>query len=532
MLNSIKLTGFRKGIAAMLFLSIFILPAQAQELPSYADRAFIITDSSIQTSGVPVVEGSVDEDTYIVGAGDQFRISVDEIQPLVFDSQISPDGLLLIPKVGTVKLTGSTLKVAKELIRKEVSARYKGREVLVALTGIRKIKISIYGEVLKKGSRVVFANTRLNDILMEGGFTPAANIRNIKIISKNGSQRLIDLLSFIRLADKEQNPVLDDGDYVMIDKLDMTVTLSGAVKYPGIYEYKNDETIESLIKLSGGFMDAAYLDTLEVIRFAQDAITQFSIKKSASEFFKENFTLQHKDRIVVRVKPRYLEENIVTISGYVRFPGPYKIKEGDTKLSELINEAGGFLPKASLKSAYVMRENGTTSYDPEFERLRLLTRKDMNDDEYDYFKSRSRQRRGRVVIDFEHVFLTKNEDLILKKNDQIVVPEKKDFIVIIGQAVFPGNLEYRPELSIRDYIAMAGGFSWRAEEGSIRVIKGKTGEWIDEDDVVKLEPGDTIWIPEKPQAPKFWDIFKDSLMIVGQLATVIAATIAVIVSTR
>lgn len=532
MLKSITIPEVGKGIAAMLFLSIFSVLLHAQEVPTYADRAFIITDSSIQSSELPVIEGSVDEDTYVLGAGDQFRISVDDIQPVIFESRINPDGLLLIPKVAAIKLTGKLLRDAKALISKEVSSRFKGREVLVTLTGIRKIKISIYGEVLRKGSKVIYANTRLNDILMDGGFTPAANIRHIKILSKDGTERLIDLLSFIRLADKTQNPVLEDGDYVLVDKLDKTISLNGAVKYPGVYEYKSGETLESLIKIAGGFLDAAYLDTLEVIRFAPDSKTQNSIKKSASAFNSEGFVLNNKDRVIVREKPEYLEDKIVVISGFVKYPGPYKIIDGETRLSEIIPEAGGFLPKGSLKSAYVVRQSGESVYDPEFERIKLMSRKDMSDDEYDYLKSRSRQRKGRVIVDFEKVFLTKTEDLILKKNDQIFIPEKKDFIIIIGQAVFPGNLEYHPEYTIRDYIELAGGFSWRADEGDIRVIKGKTGEWVDEDDIVKLEPGDTIWIPEKPQGPKFWDVFKDSLTIVGQLATVIAATIAVIVSTR
>lgn len=532
MLNSIIIHGFRKGIAAMLFLSIFSVLLQAQDVPSYADRAFIITDSSMLAGDLPVIEGSVDEDSYILGAGDQFKISVDDIQPVIFESRINPDGLLLIPKVATVKLTGMLLKDAKVLICKEVSARFKGRDVLVTLSGIRKIKISIYGEVLKKGSKVIYANTRLNDILMDGGFTPSANIRNIKILSKDGSERTIDLLSFIRLADRAQNPVLEDGDYVLVDKLDKTISLNGAVKYPGVYEFRSGESLESLIKIAGGFLDAAFLDTIEVIRFATDSKTQNSFKKSFSAFVAEGFILSNKDRVIVREKPEYFEEKIVTISGYVKYPGPYKIVDGETLLSDIIPEAGGFLPKGSLKSAYIIRQSGESAYDPEFERIKLMSRKDMSDDEYDYLKSRSRQRKGRVIVDFEKVFLTKTEDLTLKKNDQIFVPEKKDFILIIGQAVFPGSLEYHPEYSIRDYIEIAGGFSWRADDGDIRVIKGKTGEWVDEDDILRLEPGDTIWIPEKPQGPKFWDVFKDSLLIVGQLATVIAATIAVIVSVR
>ncbi|MBV6445324.1 MAG: hypothetical protein IFNCLDLE_01596 [Ignavibacteriaceae bacterium] len=522
-----------KGITLLLFLSVFSAQPFAQQMPTYADRAFIITDSSIQKHDeLPVIEGSVDEESYILGAGDQFRISIDDIQPIVLESAISPDGFLLIPKVGTLQLTGTTLKDAKTQISREVSKRFKGREVLVTLSGIRKIKISIYGEVLKKGSKIIFANSRLNDILMDGGFTPSANIRNIRIISKNGEASTIDLLSFVRLADRSQNPVLQDGDYVMVDKLDKVVTLLGMVKYPGVYEYRENESLENLINIAGGFLDAAFTDTLEIIRFDSNGKSQLSVRNSKTALFSQNFTLQNSDRVIVRSKPEYLEEKIVTISGYVKFPGPYKIKEGETKLSEIIPEAGGFLENASLEDSYVIRNTGTSDYDPEYERIKLIPRKDMTDDEYDYLKSRSRQRKGRITIDFIKVFDKKTDDLLLKKNDQIIVPEKKQYITIIGQAVSPGNIEYHKGNSIMDYIERAGGFGWRAEEDDIRVIKSKTGEWIEANDEVELEPGDTIWIPEKPQAPKFWDVFKDSLLIFSQLATVIAATVAVIVSLR
>jgi len=51
----------------------------------------------------------------------------------------------------------------------------------------------------------------------------------------------------------------------------------------------------------------------------------------------------------------------------------------------------------------------------------------MTDDEYDYFKSRSRQRAGRVVVDFEKLFKGNDlgEDIILRRGDEIFIPEKK-----------------------------------------------------------------------------------------------------------
>ena len=103
---------------------------------------------------------------------------------------------------------------------------------------------------------------------------------------------------------------------------------------------------------------------------------------------------------------------------------------------------------------------------------------------------------------------------------------------MLGQLVNPGKIIYDSTLTIQDYINLAGGFGWRALEGDVRVIKAKTGEWIDAEDIDELKPGDTIWVPENPPGPKFWDVFTDVLTIVAQLAAIVAASAAVIVATR
>lgn len=237
---------------------------------------------------------------------------------------------------------------------------------------------------------------------------------------------------------------------------------------------------------------------------------------------------------MVREISEFYEEQWVNIDGKIKFPGLYKIIKNKTTLSEIVNQAGGFLEDASLKDATLFRVDADSIYDPEFERIKLIPRVDMTDDEYDYLKAKSRQRHGKVVVDFNLLFNLNqlSEDVVLRNGDQIMIPEKKNYITLIGQVVTPGNIIYDPKLSVQDYIQLAGGFSWRALEGDVRVIKVNTGEWVDEDDVEKLEPGDTIWILEDPPGPKFWDVFTTSLAIVAQLAAIIAASVAVIVATR
>ncbi|MBK9099566.1 MAG: SLBB domain-containing protein [bacterium] len=301
-----------------------------------------------------------------------------------------------------------------------------------------------------------------------------------------------------------------------------------------MYEYRPDETILDMINLSGGFLYDARKDTIELIRFLEDGETQVSNYYSYDDLTNADILLQNKDHVVIRKIPEYLIDHYVQINGYVRFPGWYKINKNETSLKQIIEEAGGFLQDASLIEASLTRKMDVEETDPEFERLKLIPIENMTEDEYDYLKAKSRQHSGRVVVDFVKLFKQNDmlENILLHKDDIINVPEKKDYIIMLGQFVNPGKIVYEPSLTIQDYISLAGGFGWRALEGDVRIIKAKTGEWIDADDVDKLEAGDTIWAPEDPPGPKFWDVFTDALTVVAQLAAIVAASAAVIVAVR
>ena len=343
----------------------------------------------------------------------------------------------------------------------------------------------------------------------------------------------IDLLNFIRTGNKKHNPYLFDGTVIRINKVDKFVSIFGAVLYPGNYEFVNDESILDLVKIAGGFTHNAKADSIELVSFANDNKTLESTFLNMDEL--QNHQIKKFDKIIVREKVDYFTERLVRVDGFVNYPGYHKIVKGKTKLSEMIlNSAGGFREEASLKDAYVIRTIGSDEIDAEFERLKTIPIADMTEDEYDYFKARSREEKGRIVLNFSKLFLENDykEDLILKRGDVIYIPEAKDYVTLVGQVVRPGNLIYKENLSVDDYINLAGGFAWRAIEDDVRVIKSESGEWIEADEVESLSPGDIIWIPEDPPAPPFWETFKDVLSITGQLATVITAIVAIIVASR
>jgi len=538
-ITRLQLKNLRLLIIFILFCAIFT-PIYSQVYPDYTERTSLYSADSLaalveNNVQMEATEGSVNPDEYKVGPGDNIFISINGIEEIPLNLFINQEGILYIPKVGGIDLKGQTLAEAKDKIMKSIDTYYKNVDVFISLTNFRKIKLSLLGDVKKPSTFIMSANSRLMDLIMNsGGLNKTSNFRNIHIIHRDSTEQKYDLLSFLRLGNREANPLLREGDIVIVDRVDRVVSISGMIKYPGIYEFIEGETIGHLITISGGLMAKARRDSIEVVSFEADGKTQASRYYSFREIDSGNQLLHYEDQIMIRELPNYYEPKFVQVLGYVKYPGYYKINEDNTSLTDIIAEAGGFRMKASYIDATLTRHSGTQENDPEFERLKIMLRADMTDDEYDYLKAKSRQREGKVVVDFNLLFNKgdKSEDVILKSGDVIDVPEAKDYIILLGQVVSPGNIVYEPGLSVDNYIQLAGGFGWRAEEGDVRVVKANTGEWVDAEEVDTLKPGDTIWIPETPPGPKFWDVFTTSLAIVGQVAAIIAATVAIIVASR
>ncbi|MGB2768889.1 MAG: SLBB domain-containing protein, partial [Candidatus Zixiibacteriota bacterium] len=133
----------------------------------------------------------------------------------------------------------------------------------------------------------------------------------------------------------------------------------------------------------------------------------------------------------------------------------------------------------------------------------------------------SRENPGRVACDFEKLLADglKEYDITLKSGDVIRIPPKSMVVNVSGSVVNPGLVPYEPGKDYRYYIARAGGFSWKARQNKIMVIKGQTGERMRPSTRRKIDPGDTILVPERPERD-YWKLFRDTILVLGNVATI------------
>jgi protein involved in polysaccharide export with SLBB domain len=110
-------------------------------------------------------------------------------------------------------------------------------------------------------------------------------------------------------------------------------------------------------------------------------------------------------------------------------------------------------------------------------------------------------------------------DFKLQDADIIYIPKYYAAVEVIGGILFPGRYPYKPELSITEYIELAGGIN-RSATGDIYVVNAETGTRVSGKKVKKITNGDIIFVEENIEYRK-WDRFLEIMGVAGQIATIV-----------
>lgn len=527
--------------AFSLLLVLFLLGdlSQAQSLEEERPSERMIQLSIPQLEG-QALERTIDPEKYILGPGDGLVVNVWGEEDQSLSLEVTPEGKLLIPSVGELNVSGLSIQEAKAKVEGAVLKRYRNVKITTNLTSLRRFRILVSGEVEKPGTWVAQATDRVSDLLSwvgeqeriktdlgdlseEEGFHHLSigqpSQRNIMVTHRDGSRVRVDIFRFLTLGDRGRDPYLREGDIVYVPLVDRVVEIYGAVKEPGIYEYVEGEEVLDLIELARGLRADADSSLVLLTRFTPDFVTTKTLVVDLRS--QREINLQPDDRVFVRSYPKYHLKEEVYIQGEVLYPGVYPIREGSTTLSQVIEEAGSFTSQASLELAKVIRMMGEEEGDNEFERLKEIPVSDMTQTEYEYLKMRSRERRGELSVDFERLFGRGDlsEDILLQDGDSIEVPPKPKVVWVLGQVGFPGGVEYTSGKPLSYYLEMAGGYGPNAQNGKVRVIRAKGKGWVWPKKVGRLKPGDTIWVPERPER-SWWQVAKEVMTVLSQAATV------------
>lgn len=463
-----------------------------------------------------LMEGPVDVNKYVVGPNDVFSLGIWGVVNQPLPLSVSPEGSLIIPSVGEVKVSGLTLEEAKQKVIDKVKKRFISADITLTLVSPRKFMVTVRGvgqgvyptsAVLRASAVIAFI---MSDSLslMKSGTNPSErgrfSIRNIKLTRKDGEKVRIDLLKYYATHDEKYDPFLREGDIIDIPKYDIDgvfLSVDGAVQFPGVFEYIKGDDLETALQLARGATTSANLDSILISRLDPSAnkMTNFYVS------YKENkhMPLEINDRVYVMSKTELRRNYRVLVLGEVMRPGPYPITMSTTRLSQILAEAGGFTPFAYLPTSELYRKIDTLFLQSKMrDTIENLYTQRLNDvisnkDEKEYFDNETKSRIGRVDVDFERLYINgdKSQDVILRDGDIIYITDNKKQVYVYGQVNKPGYIPLKEGADCSYYIEKAGGYSERADESEVRVIKFKTREWLDPENA-KVESNDFIFVPK------------------------------------
>jgi protein involved in polysaccharide export with SLBB domain len=497
--------------------------------PGLMDETTEGAETRARPAGRFSISGPIDPHTYIVGPGDVLQLVMWGKISRTMEMQVSPEGLLLLPGVGTLPIAGRTLADVETDVVRVVRSQFRGVSMELQLLQPRTFRIYLTGRVRNPGPLDVTGNSRMADVLTPDLLLDGSSRRRIEILRRDGQREIGDLDRFLRVGDRRRNPILLDGDVLNVPVATDFVYAAGAVANPGRVELAAGDSLLTLFRLAGDPLPAADAERVLLVRFTkpfQPESLWFGLADAYSG--RVNPPLRDGDRLYVYYIPQYHLQHEVVVLGEVARPGVYPIVEGKNHLSDLIAASGGFLPGADLSSIRVNRRNPAGSEkDPELDRLLRLSRNELTNTEFEVLRTKLANLKEDFRVDWNRLAADKtNLDLLVRDGDVIRVERLVPSIRIDGEVKRPGILVYERGLDLEEYVKQAGGYTDRAWKKRVRVTRAVTGQTTLAKNIESLDPGDLIYVPEKKDS-NWGQSASIFLLFAAQIATIVLAVTAI-----
>ncbi|MBQ7220438.1 MAG: SLBB domain-containing protein, partial [Synergistaceae bacterium] len=281
---------------------------------------------------------------YRIGTGDEITLTLWGIpEEGNFRVVVNRDGIATIPRIGAVRLAGYTLQEAERIIAARLNQYYTGYQMNLSMGRLRSILVYVTGNAQRPGAYTVssFA-TLVNALLASGGPSMNGSLRRIELKRNGRTITVFDMYAMLLQGDKSQDARLEAGDVIYIPPVGPLVGLAGEVQSPGVYELNGATRVRDLLYIAGGMTAQTFRGRVQFYRVYDSAYAGAS-EGSLDEL--ENIELQDGD--VLRMYPVYSFAATATITGQVMRPGAFVIIPGHTRVSDLINRAGGLGTTAS-----------------------------------------------------------------------------------------------------------------------------------------------------------------------------------------
>ncbi len=454
----------------------------------------------------------------------------------------------------------ATLDLYDYLLRGDIRSDVRLETGDVVFVGVHGTRAEVAGAVTRPAIYELKAGETVTDLVhAAGGFRPDAQLKLLAVyrllpVANRGPgsppRAVIDVsLSPLpsppagRGAKGEVPPgdpvlpvsmpamALEDGDSVVVDAVaplvgQYYVAITGMIRKPGIYPWRDGMTLRELVLLGRGPTVGADLREAEVARMPEDRsqgqlATTVRVPLDSSYLFERDslgryfgppgipvaargtpeVKLEPFDNVLILKQPEFDFQRTVTILGEVRSPGTYSLRTKQDRLADLLDRAGGLTRQAYAQGVRFYRLDSGV---------------------------------GRIDIDLVGALRdrTSRDNVILQPGDSIFIPEYEPSVRVQGAVNSAGSVLWQQGRGLEYYISAAGGFAHTADKGkvSVRYANGQVRtrrRALLVSSNPKPGPGSEVFVPVRDTTQH-----TNYVQLVGGIAQIIASTIAIIVVAR
>jgi polysaccharide biosynthesis/export protein len=337
------------------------------------------------------------------------------------------------------------------------------------------------------------------------------------------------------------------------------VSIGGAVRAAGTYPLEEGMRVSDLVRAGASLSDSAFGLTAELTRYDVTggtqrvvALKQIDLAAVLAGDREADLALQPFDFLNIKQVSEWNRRGTVELRGEVRFPGDYPIERGE-RLSSVIERAGGLTRHAFLAGSVFVREDLRKREREQIERLVNRLETDLASLAIQASRAasqgagaeqsfavgqtllaqlRNAEPVGRLVIDLPAVLRGDEvHDVVLKDGDRLIVPERTQEVMVLGEVQYPTSHVYVPGLRREDYLNSSGGLTADADARRIYVVRADgavlardaTRQWFRQSATHEIRPGDTIVAPMDVDRMPALAMWQSATSILFNLAVAVAA---------
>lgn len=398
-------------------------------------------------------------------------------------------------------------------------------------------RVTVQGDVVTPGTVGFTAGMHLSDaIRLAGGAKPDAYVDRVLVSRLRGadSSRVQLRGSLPDTGGHSSNDLaLQDDDEIRVFSVTEFrateyVAITGAVRRPGRYPYREGMTLRDLVLLGGGLDERASLSEAEIARLPRSreggrlavaqrvaldssyllgkveppraSGSQMSVVQAGATPAPRDISLEPYDNVLILAQPDWEKPRKVVVTGEVVSPGTYALLNKGDRLSDVIRRAGGL----------------TRAADP---------------DGIVFYRSQSHL--GRVGVNLREVLRDTSfrDNLLMQDGDSIFLPQFSGIVEVQGAVNAPRGVAWVPGADLTYYVRAAGGPTQLADQGRAYVtqpdgtVQSVVPRRFLPDSKPVPRPGSVVYVTQKDQVDHTDPVAR--LAVIAQIVGGLVALVAI-----